>query len=138
LRSACPQEPPKFVLLPISLTTRFGLSPGPRGETLTQPSASLSRAEKVELDAEDTEGLTRLLSSLLINYLAAYVFNKDDPSTAKRRLFEEAAEWFASDDEEPVSFLYVCSYLDRDPGEIRRLLPVMRTEDLAFLRKKHS
>jgi len=91
----------------------------------------------VEVD-EDAESAERLLASLLLQYLIAYVFHRDSPSSSKRQLFEDAEQWFADNDPKPVGFVYVCSVLDMSPDFVRRRLPTMKSADLVALRKKRS
>ncbi len=62
----------------------------------------------------------RLMAAVLEEAVYEYRAYADGGDPRRRRLYLEAAAWFASDDTEwPFSFLNICSHLDLSPSSIR-------------------
>ena len=69
----------------------------------------------------------RLRLALLEDALRYYTTYAGEPDRRARMLYEDAAEWFASDDRsEPFAFENVCDALGIDPDAIRRRLRSLR------------
>ena len=65
----------------------------------------------------------RLMVAVLEDALRTFCGRGGSPGRRNRRLFQEAADWFASSDASwPFAFEYICDALGLEPAWIRQLL----------------
>ena len=82
-------------------------------------------------------GECRLLWAVLEDGLACYLRYADHPSSAKRKLFQEANDWIeATEGENLCSFIGICGAFQLDPDYLRRRVRDIRAHQTQVLLKQ--